>query len=116
MSRQGAFVVTGTHDVDAGWIEALRARCGEGICPRIVPRLVLEAQPPAVRARRGARHAPLCSLSTHASTQAKEVAGLVQSLVALLQQHGFDGLVLEAGTGDRVHPVRPAAARSARCV
>lgn len=35
----GKPVVTGLHDVDPGWMEALRAPCQRGFeCPLIVPR------------------------------------------------------------------------------
>lgn len=65
----GGPVVTGLHDVDDGWVAAVRAGCG-GACA-VVPRVIFEAR----------------SLDVPAAVAA--IAGAVRA-------HGWDGVVLEA--------------------
>lgn len=74
----GDVEITGQHDIDAGWMADVRRFCADPdpeqrACPRIVPRLALEMAPPG-----------------------REEGPAVAAQVAdLLEQRGFDGVVLE---------------------
>lgn len=74
----GKPVVTGLHDVDPGWMDALRAPCQGGFeCPLIVPRVVWEIQ----------RCDQACMRDS--------IVAVVEACVG----YGFDGIVLEFTQG-----------------
>jgi len=89
-SEHGQAQITGLHDIDRGWIKAVRAPCADqeysrfqkekqksGVaskCPRIVPRFVWEAR----------------SLSD------AEQGRVIPLIVDVIVSNGLDGLVLEA--------------------
>ena len=64
----GGVEVTGTHDIDAGWVADVRAGC-RGACS-VLPRLIFEAR-------------------------TLDVAASVRAVAGVVQRHGFDGVVLE---------------------
>jgi len=76
--RSSGVTITGQHDVDQGWIKAVR---GKGDGPKIVPRFMFE----------GWDSNALDSLFG----KAKSVKDLTNLLTAEVQKQGFDGLVLE---------------------
>ncbi|KAL4419263.1 hypothetical protein ABPG77_004821 [Micractinium sp. CCAP 211/92] len=91
----GAPQLTGAHNVNVGWMEALRAPCpeassntdGGGLAPgrgdasRVLPRVIFEIGGPDLGA---------------ILARPREVASL---LADVAQEHGFDGWVVEAWSG-----------------
>lgn len=67
-AHAGGVEVTGTHDIDAGWVADLRAGCA-GACS-VLPRLIFEAR-------------------------SLDVAATVRAVAGVVSKHGFDGIVLE---------------------
>ena len=82
--KKPAPVITGAHDIDAAWLSSLRKSCAAGTghvdagCPLIVPRITWEWH----------------DVDTAASKEG--VAAVVQLVEALVDEHGFDGVVWEA--------------------
>jgi chitinase domain-containing protein 1 len=64
----GGVAITGTHDIDAGWVADVRAGC-RGVCS-IVPRVIWEASK-------------------------LDVDGAVAAIAGAVRAHRFDGVVLE---------------------
>ena len=75
---QGRPALTGTHDIDIGWIADVRAVCSTvpDLCPKITPRVIWEA--PALTS----------------SAQLDQVKTVLEAAVV---EYGFDGFVLEWG-------------------
>ena len=73
---RGEVVITGTHDIDAGWVSDVRAPCrqsGAAVCPQVVPRVVWEVS----------------------QCDGECMREVIIAVVNTLVHYKFDGLVLE---------------------